>query len=224
LLTKTNIKIEAIGSGKKIRGRKHKNWRPDLIVLDDIENDENVRTIEQRNKLSNWFKKAVSRAGDSYTDIIYIGTLLHYDSLLANTLKNPSYKAIKYKAVLSWSSSSLWDEWEKRYTDLDNENHEADALAFYKAHEAEMLEGTEVLWKEKNSYYDLMVIKMVMHRLIASYKMSLSILMTVCLTKSGLITTMSMSLTSVLKTLIFAVLWIHLWVKVKNLTTQRLSL
>lgn len=159
LLTKTNIKIEAIGSGKKIRGRKHKNWRPDLIVLDDIENDENVRTIEQRNKLSNWFKKAVSRAGDSYTDIIYIGTLLHYDSLLANTLKNPSYRAIKYKAVLSWSSSSLWDEWEKIYTDLDNEQHEADALAFYKAHEAEMLEGTEVLWKEKNSYYDLMVIK-----------------------------------------------------------------
>ena len=159
LLTKTNIKVEAIGSGKKIRGRKHKNWRPDLIVLDDIENDENVRTIEQRNKLSNWFKKAVSRAGDSYTDIIYIGTLLHYDSLLANTLKNPSYRAIKYKAVLSWSSSPLWDEWEKIYTYLDNEQHEADALAFYKEHEAEMLKGTEVLWKEKNSYYDLMVIK-----------------------------------------------------------------
>ncbi len=49
--TSTNIKVEAIGSGKKIRGRKHRNWRPDLLVLDDIENDENVRTPEQRAKI-----------------------------------------------------------------------------------------------------------------------------------------------------------------------------
>ena len=100
LITSTNIKVEAIGSGKKIRGRKHRNWRPDLLVLDDIENDENVRTPEQRKKLESWFLKAVSKAGDDYTDIIYIGTLLHYDSLLAKTLNNPGYKAIKYKAVI----------------------------------------------------------------------------------------------------------------------------
>ena len=94
ILTTTNIKVEAIGSGKKIRGRKHRNWRPDLLVLDDIENDENVRTAEQRSKLSNWFNKAVSKAGDSYTDIVYIGTLLHYDSLLAHTLTNTGYKSL----------------------------------------------------------------------------------------------------------------------------------
>ena len=72
LVTSTNIKVEAIGSGKKIRGRKHRNWRPDLLILDDIENDENVRTPEQRAKLDSWFKKAVSKAGDDYTDIVYM--------------------------------------------------------------------------------------------------------------------------------------------------------
>lgn len=159
LLTKTNIKIEAIGSGKKIRGRKHKNWRPDLIVLDDIENDENVRTIEQRNKLSNWFYKAVSKAGDDYTDIVYIGTMLHYDSLLANVMKNPMYKAIKYQAVLSFSHSELWDRWEQIYTDLENDNHEKDALDFFNSNKVEMLENTNVLWEDKLSYYDLMCIK-----------------------------------------------------------------
>lgn len=159
LLTKTNIKIEAIGSGKKIRGRKHKNWRPDLLVLDDIENDENVRTPEQRSKLSNWFYKAVSKAGDDYTDIIYIGTMLHYDSLLANVLKNPSYRSIKYQAVLSFSHSQLWDEWEAIYTDIEDDEHEQKALDFFEKNKAEMLEGTEVLWDEKLSYYDLMTIK-----------------------------------------------------------------
>lgn len=158
LLTKTNIKIEAIGSGKKIRGRKHRNWRPDLLVLDDVENDENVRTPEQRSKLESWFKKAVSQAGDDYTDIIYIGTLLHYDSLLAKTLNNATYRAIKYQAVLSFSAAvDLWQEWESIYTDLSNDNREREALAYFAEHREEMLEGTEVLWEEKLSYYDLMV-------------------------------------------------------------------
>lgn len=161
LITSTNIKIEAIGSGKKIRGRKHRNWRPDLLVLDDIENDENVRTPEQRKKLESWFLKAVSKAGDDYTDIIYIGTLLHYDSLLAKTLNNPGYKAIKYKAVISFSNEEdLWKEWEEIYTDLSNENHEADAKEFFERHREKMLEGTEVLWEEKLSYYDLMVMRL----------------------------------------------------------------
>lgn len=160
LVTKTNIKIEAIGSGKKIRGRKHRNWRPDLIILDDVENDENVRTPEQRRKLRDWYNKAVSKAGDDYTDIVYIGTLLHYDSLLANTLRNPAYQAIKYKAVIRWSKAdALWREWEALYTDLDDPDRAAHALAYFDAHKAEMLAGTEVLWEAKLSYYDLMCIR-----------------------------------------------------------------
>ena len=32
----------------------------------------------------------------TYTDIVYIGTLLHFDALLANVAKNPSYKSVRY--------------------------------------------------------------------------------------------------------------------------------
>lgn len=160
ILTKTDIKAEAIGSGKKIRGRRHRNWRPDLIVLDDIENDENVNTPEQRRKLKSWFDKAVSKAGDTYTDIMYIGTILHYDSLLSNVLRNPRYKTRKYRAVISEADNTkLWEEWEGIYTNLLDENHEENARTFYEAHEEEMLLGAEVLWGEKLSYYDLMEIK-----------------------------------------------------------------
>ena len=127
ILTSTDIKAEAIGSGKKVRGRRHRNWRPDLIVLDDIENDENVNTPDQRRKLSNWFTKAVSKAGDTYTDIMYIGTILHYDSLLSNVLRNPRYKTRKYRAVIAEAvNTKLWEEWESIYTNLFNERHEED--------------------------------------------------------------------------------------------------
>lgn len=160
ILTKNDIKIEAIGSGKKVRGRKHRNWRPDLIVLDDIENDENVNTPEQRKKLKSWFEKAVSKAGDTYTDIVYIGTVLHYDSLLNNVLHNPRYHAKKYRAVISWATNQkLWDTWESIYINLFNENHEVDAQTFFEEHREEMLEGTEVLWEDKLSYYDLIEMK-----------------------------------------------------------------
>ncbi|BFH17927.1 phage terminase large subunit [Paenibacillus melissococcoides] len=160
LVTSTDIKVEAIGSGKKIRGRRHRNWRPDLIVLDDIENDENVYTPEQRKKLESWFYKAVSKAGDTYTDIVYIGTILHYDSLLSKVLKNPEYHSVKYRGVISFATNQeLWDAWEAIYTDLENVNRQEDARAFYDDNKADMLEGTEVLWEEKLSYYDLMVIK-----------------------------------------------------------------
>ena len=160
ILTANGVKIEAIGSGKKIRGRRHKQWRPDLIVCDDLENDENVNTPEQRKKLRDWFYKAVSKAGDTYTDIVYIGTLLHFDALLANVAKNPSYKAVKYRGVISFAANSeLWDAWESIFTDLANENRQDEARAFYEANREAMLEGTAVLWEEKLSYYDLMVIR-----------------------------------------------------------------
>lgn len=159
IVTKTKIKIQAKGAGQKVRGLKHKNWRPDLIVLDDIENDENVRTPEQREKLKNWFYKAVSKCGDTYTDFVYIGTALHYDSLLVNVMNNPEYNSVKYKAVLNFSASPLWNIWETILTNKNNKNRKAEALAFFNKNKQAMLKGTKVLWKEKLSYYDLMFMK-----------------------------------------------------------------
>jgi len=160
ILTSTDIKIDAIGSGKKIRGRRHRNWRPDLIVLDDIENDENVNTPEQRKKLESWFYKAVSKAGDTYTDIVYIGTILHYDSLLSKVLKNPEYHSVKYRGVISFADrQDLWDAWEVIYINLENVSRQEDAREFFEANQEDMNQGTEVLWESKLSYYDLMIIK-----------------------------------------------------------------
>lgn len=156
-LLANGTKIEAIGSGKKIRGRRHKQWRPDLIVCDDLENDENVATKEQRTKLLNWYDKAVSECGDTYTDIVYIGTLLHFDSLLANVCRKAEYKSVKYQGVLSWAiHTDLWDAWEQLYTNMADPDHDQTARAFFEANRAEMLEGTAVLWEEKNDYYSLM--------------------------------------------------------------------
>ena len=153
-------RIDAVGSGQKLRGRRNYERRPDLILCDDIENDEGVRTAEQRSKTADWFWKAVCKSGDSYTDILVIGTILHHDSLLANLLENPGFQSRKYKAVLSDAPSPLWGDWERLATDLTDPDREKTAHAFFYKHRREMLEGSKVLWPEKLSYYDLRLMRL----------------------------------------------------------------
>jgi predicted phage terminase large subunit-like protein len=157
ILRGEEVRIQALGVGKKIRGRRFKQWRPDLIICDDLENDENVRSADQRKNMETWHNKALAKAGDERTDKIVIGTIIHYDSLLNKLLKNPLYKTRKYQAIIQWSHSPLWQEWEKMITDLTNPNRMQDARQFYLSHEEEMLKGTQVLWPQKEPYYVLML-------------------------------------------------------------------
>ncbi|MFH0873459.1 MAG: hypothetical protein V1846_01315 [Candidatus Komeilibacteria bacterium] len=78
-----NAKI-AIGSVEQsIRGIRHLQYRPDLIILDDIEDTASVKTQESRNRTWEWFTNEIIPAGTtSKTRIIAIGNLLHRDSLL----------------------------------------------------------------------------------------------------------------------------------------------
>lgn len=71
------MKIQVAGSGKKLRGLRHGPYRPDLVVLDDIENDEAVRNPEQRDKLEGWLKKTVLHLGGvgQKFDVVYPSAL-----------------------------------------------------------------------------------------------------------------------------------------------------
>lgn len=144
-VTANEVKIQVAGSGKKLRGLRHGPYRPDLAVLDDIENDEQVRNPEQRDKLETWLKKAVlalGGAGQKF-DVIYIGTILHYDSVLNRTLNNPFWHATKFKAMLEWPDRmDLWDRWEELYR---NDGEEV-AQAFYLANKDEMERGVVTSW------------------------------------------------------------------------------
>lgn len=139
------VKIEAVGSGKRIRGRRHGQYRPDLFIGDDLENDENVRTPEQRDKLQAWLTKAVLKlggAGEKF-DVILIGTVLHYDSLLARLLKNPLWQGRTFKALIRWPDDmALWETW----TALYKQHGETVAEAYYTAHREAMDAGAVVSW------------------------------------------------------------------------------
>ena len=169
IVTKNGVHCVGKGAGQKLRGIKYNSVRPDLIVIDDLENDESVETEGQRAKLFNWFMKALLKCGYTDTIFIYIGTILSYESLLYKVLHDKKFAMWDrkiYRAVYKFSDSPLWDEWEKIITGVEagateeeEERIAQDAYNFYAQHKAEMLAGVVSLWPEKEPdyYYNLMV-------------------------------------------------------------------
>lgn len=155
IITSKNQKVEAVGAGQKLRGRRHGAYRPDLVVLDDIENDEMVQTPEQRNKLHNWVLNAVLKlgaAGEKF-DVIYVGTILHYDSVLNRVLKTKGWKKAHFKAILRFPDNmALWDEWENIYLSEEGDDDTLSDL-FYQQHKAEMDKGAVVSWLARPILY-----------------------------------------------------------------------
>lgn len=156
IVTKNNIRVEGLGALQKLRGRRHGPYRPDLMFLDDIENDEQVRSKEQRQKLENWIYRAALPVGppDGSMDVIWVGTVLHFDAVLVRASKKPMWRSTKFQAVVRFPDDmDLWSEFEEVY---QNEGEDA-AVAFYHGHKAAMDAGAIVNWPSMQSLLSLML-------------------------------------------------------------------
>lgn len=125
------FRIIAKGSEQKLRGLLWNGSRPDLMVLDDMESDEQVLNKERRAKFRKWFYGALLPALSEFGKIRYVGTILHQDSMLENLMPKMNgpytisdglktyqtkyaglWKSYKYKAHTEDFSEVLWpDRW-----------------------------------------------------------------------------------------------------------------
>lgn len=119
--------VKAVGAGMKVRGLKFNQYRPDLIIIDDLENDEAVQSRERREKLERWFNGALVPCltpEPGKGRIVVIGTILHYDALLYKILGQESYHEYEkrlYRAINDWGP--LWEE-HLNLKDLDKKKKE----------------------------------------------------------------------------------------------------
>ncbi len=85
------------GSGQQVRGLLYKNKRPDLIIVDDLEDTETITNPEIRLKRKEWFhadlEKCISRYDHNW-QIVYIDTLKHEDALLQEIIDSSEWKTI----------------------------------------------------------------------------------------------------------------------------------
>ncbi|WP_077603624.1 phage terminase large subunit [Oceanobacillus sojae] len=152
-ITSSGTKVTAKGVGTQMRGLRYLSVRPDLFILDDLESQDNTNTPEMRAKNLHWFRAEMLEALGFGGMCIYMGTIVHYDSLLNHVInKRKDFTSRKFPAILSWADNEqLWEEWRSIYN-ADDPKAKANADAFYEANKDELTAGTSVLWDEMYSY------------------------------------------------------------------------
>lgn len=165
--------IEAISSASPMRGRKYDNCRPDLIILDDYQSEDDVRTEDARQKKWKRYsddvkyavQKAVIRNGKVIkqgTVIIALGTLQHKECFYSRLMKQPTWKFRNEKGVLiddfvdeegkkvngldHYFDSGLWKQFKCILFNFKDEDRLDNAKEFYWKHEKEM--QYPLLWAE----------------------------------------------------------------------------
>jgi len=124
------FRIIAKGAEQKLRGLNWNGTRPNLVIVDDLENDELVMNKERRTKLKRWFFGALTPAMSPKGRLRMWGTILHMDSLLESLMPSYTSKETVYDGLKMYSlkQRGLWK------------------AVKYKAHNEDF---TEFLWKER---------------------------------------------------------------------------
>ena len=153
IVTKNKIQVFAKSSGQSLRGSSYNNIRPEVVILDDLENDEAVETENQRKKLYDWFMKVLMPIGNPRTVFLYVGSVLHYAALLYKVLTDSKFnnwnRAI-YKAVYTFSESPCWTVWEEIFNDLSDPDAAKNAADYFEEHRNEMMDGVKIMWEGRN--------------------------------------------------------------------------
>ncbi len=153
-----NTCIMAKGADSTLRGIKYGEMRPHLVISDDIQKDSSSNSESKMQALKNFYYESLGNIGDTYTSNLFIGTRMGETDLVLDVQNNPTYFSLFYQAVISFAENQqLWDEWEEIVNDLSNPYRLSEAETFFDKNKEAMLEGAEVIWKEKMDYYDLML-------------------------------------------------------------------
>jgi len=138
------VRLRAKGFRSSPRGLKSRAHRPDLIVMDDVEEDEHIGSEPQRVKYMKQFNKGVQPAIDPTGSIKVFGTILHMDSLLNNLIQfhngriyrawyeptdaewdwiqTPEIQVDNKRLKLLWSKRWSWELLTKKIQDMIGKN------------------------------------------------------------------------------------------------------
>jgi phage terminase large subunit-like protein len=95
------VHVLAYGVTGSTRGVNLDDWRPDLIIVDDVLNDENAATIESRAKIKNLvlgaIKESLSPASESPdAKMVLLNTPQDFEDLSTECLKDPQFVSARF--------------------------------------------------------------------------------------------------------------------------------
>jgi len=160
VFNKSNARITVASTEQSIRGIRHNEHRPDLIICDDVEDVQSTKTREGRDKTYQWLYGEVIPAGDRKTRLIAVGNLLHEDSLLMrikDDIANKRSKGVfKQYPLLDKDDVCLWPG---KYPDMKDIEDEKMKVASEISWQREYLlriipSDDQVIYPEWIQYYD----------------------------------------------------------------------
>lgn len=90
------IMMQAFGRGQSLRGAKYLDYRPDLAFLDDLEDEESVKTPEARDKTKQWLFKTLLPAMARGGRIRMAATPLDQKALAQELERQPNWRTQTY--------------------------------------------------------------------------------------------------------------------------------
>jgi hypothetical protein len=144
------------------RGAQHttatgKVLRPDFIILDDPQTDEDAENPQTVAKIVRKIKRSVLRGGGHSKSVAAVAnvTVIEQDDVAENFLNDPAWMAVRFKMLKSMPTR-LEDLWLGQYREIrhgfEKNNPESkrkaleESLRFYKKHRKEMDAGAEASW------------------------------------------------------------------------------
>lgn len=106
IILKNGVNVRAKGQGGQIRG-----FRPDCLILDDLETNETVESEEQRKKLKEWVFKDCLNTLLPESQLVVVGSILHQLSLVNDLLSTstwPKYNFMGYKDQRQEEGNESW--------------------------------------------------------------------------------------------------------------------
>lgn len=153
-------RITVASTEQSIRGIRHNEHRPDLIICDDVEDVQSAKTREGREKTYNWLRGEVIPAGDRKTRLIIVGNLLHEDSLLMkikDEIKNEKTTGVfKQYPLLDQEDICLWPGKYPTTKDIEEEKLKvASEISWQREYLLRIIPSDDqVIYREWIQYYD----------------------------------------------------------------------
>lgn len=118
-ITSNKIRVEAHSTQEPVRGRTYGEYRPDLLILDDIETAATVRSQAAMEQVRNHIKEFYGGLAPDHR-VIYLGNYITEYGVIHDLLKraesDPTMKALNVPVAeedmgkLNWASKYVWTD------------------------------------------------------------------------------------------------------------------
>ena len=144
------------GTGQQLRGIKHGNQRPTLIVVDDPEDENNTKTSEAMEGNLRWLlQSAIPSLDPKKGRIAIIGTPIHQRCIVETLKEMAGWKNFLFKPDLD-ENVALWEEWQP-IDKLQQKKKELESIGrvsvFYREYLCEIVGDEDQLFKDEYIQY-----------------------------------------------------------------------